>query len=60
MDVGDHLVLKFLPRAIEAELIALETNYAGGDASRIRRTRFGVQADGAGFKFFVLEQAIKR
>jgi hypothetical protein len=60
VDVGDSLVLKFLPRAIEANLIALETSYAGGDAKRIRKTRFAVQADGAGYKFFVLEQSFKR
>ena len=60
VDVADPLIVKFLPPKIEAELLALEGNHAGGDAGRIRRTRFGVQADGAGFKFFVLEQSFKR
>jgi len=33
---------------------------AGAEAKRIRKTRFGVRADGAGFTFFVLEQPLKR
>ena len=60
IDVGDSLVLKFLPPEVEKQLIGLEESYAGAEAKRIRKTRFGVRADGAGFTFFVLEQPLKR
>lgn len=60
VEVGDSLVVKFLPQEVEQRLIELEKTYAGGDAKRIRKTRFGVRAEGGGFEFFVLEQSLKR
>jgi hypothetical protein len=60
VDVGNALVVKFLPPEVEERLVELEKSYAGADAKRIKKTRFGVRADGAGFTFFVLEQPLKR
>ncbi len=60
IDAGDSLVAKFLPPEVEERLAELEKSYAGVDAKRIKKTRFGVRADGAGFTFFVLEQPLKR
>jgi hypothetical protein len=60
VDVGNSLVVKFLPPEVEERLVSLEKSYARADANRIKRTRFGVRADGAGFTFFVLEQPLKR
>ena len=60
VEVEDRLILKFLPRETEAKLVELERSYAGTNAKRIGRTRFGVQPEGGGFRFFVLEQTVKR
>jgi hypothetical protein len=60
VDVADPLIVKFLPREIEARLAELERAYAGADATKIGKTRFGVRPGGAGFQFFVLEQSLKR
>ena len=54
------LIVKFLSPETEAQLATLEKRHAGADPKDIRRTRFGVQADGNGFKFYVMEQSIKR
>jgi hypothetical protein len=60
IEVGDHVIVKFLSRETEAQLAELEERYAGADPKDIRKTRFGVKADGDGFKFHVLEQSIKK
>jgi hypothetical protein len=60
IDVGDSLIVKFLPREIEDKLAELERGRAGADKRPILMTRFGVQPDGAGFKFVVLGQSYKR
>jgi hypothetical protein len=60
IEAGDRLILKFLPAETEAQLVDLETRYSGADPKNIQRTRFGVQPDGDGFKFYVLEQSPKR
>jgi hypothetical protein len=60
VEAGDHLIVKFLPPQTEAQLVQLEKRYAGADPRNIRRTRFGVHADGNAFKFYVLEQSLKR
>jgi hypothetical protein len=57
IEPGEHLILKFLPRQIEQELVFLERTYRGADPWKIEKTRFGVKkADGNGFQFYVLEQ----
>ncbi len=59
--VGRSFILKFLPPALEAKLVALErAKAAGRDPKSIRRTRFGVRSDGDGYAFFVLNQSYKR
>ena len=60
VDVGDSIVVKFLSPEVEKRLIDLENAHAGADAKRIKKTRFGVRAAGAGFTFFVLEQSLNR
>jgi hypothetical protein len=60
IDAGDQLILKFLPQQVELNLMALEKAQNNLTPKDIKKTRFGVQTDGAGFKFIVLEQSIKR
>jgi hypothetical protein len=60
VDVAESFIVKFLPPQIEARLAGLEKEYAGANATRVRKTRFGVRASGGGFQFFVLEQSFKR
>jgi hypothetical protein len=60
IEVGDRLILKFLPQNIELLLMGLEKSFNGLTPKDIKKTRFGVQPDGGGFKFYVLEQATKR
>ena len=60
VEAGNSLVVKFLPPEVEQQLIDLEKSYAGVNAKRIQRTRFGVRAEGAGFAFYVMEQSLRR
>ena len=60
VDVGDSIILKFLPHDTEGQLIIAERDYQGLTPKDIQKTRFGVQAQGGGFVFFVLEQFRKR
>jgi hypothetical protein len=59
IQVGNRLVLKFLPPPLEANLINLERRYREAMPRDIARTRFGVRAAGSEFSFFVLEQSLK-
>jgi hypothetical protein len=60
VDPEDRLILKFLPKEVELNLMALERAQNNVTPKDIRVTRFGVQSDGAGFKFYVVEQVLKR
>ena len=60
IDVGERLILKFLPKEVELDLMGLEKAFNNLTPKDIKKTRFGVQPDGGGFKFYVLEQAVKR
>ncbi len=60
VEVGDRLILKFLPKEVELELMGLEKAFNNLTPKEIKKTRFGVMPDGGGFKFYVLEQAVKR
>ena len=60
VDVGDRMILKFLPHDTEGMLIIAERDYAGLKPKQILKTRFGVQAEGDGFKFYVLDQSRRR
>lgn len=50
------LVLQFYPDATEQELLRLEHEFKGRDASQIRKTRFRVRPQGRGYEFYVLDQ----
>jgi hypothetical protein len=60
IDAGGFVILKFLPKEAENALVKLEQAYAGAAPKRIKLTRFGVQPDGDGFKFYVIEQSLRR
>ena len=59
IEAGNRLILNFLPRDVEGQLIILERDYRGSTPPKIARTRFGVRAAGQGFEFYVLEQTLK-
>ena len=54
-----RLILKFLPPEVEARLLALERTRAGIDADNVRKTVFGVRAEGSGYIFRVLQQSLR-
>jgi hypothetical protein len=57
IEVGDRVILTFLPPAIETQLSDLENGYPGADLKKkLKKTRFGVRAMENGFSLFVLEQ----
>ncbi len=60
IDTEGHLILKFLPPDTERLLADLEKNFRGKSPKDINKTRFGVQAVGDGFQFYVIEQSMKR
>ena len=55
----NRLILKFLTKKVEAELVRLEKQKAGDKADRVRTTRFGIQGDGDGFEFYVTKQTYR-
>ncbi|HEV7222470.1 MAG TPA: hypothetical protein VGN42_07200 [Pirellulales bacterium] len=50
------LVLQFYSKDLEQELLQLEQAYRGVDASRIRKTVYGIRPKGKGYEFFVIDQ----
>jgi hypothetical protein len=60
VDPEERLILKFMPLETEAKLVALERAYRNATPKEISKTRFGVQAFGDGYEFYVLEQILKR
>jgi hypothetical protein len=50
------MVLQFYSEPVEQNLLQLEQAYRGLDASKIRRTVFGIRKQGAGYEFFVIDQ----
>jgi hypothetical protein len=59
IDAEGLLILKFLSAEVEAQLAGLEKGFRGNDPKDIKRTRFGVRADGKGFQFYVIDQLLK-
>ena len=55
----NRLILKFLTKKVEADLLKLEKRKAGDKADHVRTTRFGIQPDGDGFKFYVEKQTYR-
>jgi hypothetical protein len=60
IDVGDRLILKFIPKDLEVVLVGMERAHQNASPKEIRKTRFGVQPEGDGFKFYIMEQTLKR
>ncbi|MFZ1935534.1 MAG: hypothetical protein WCB27_11410 [Thermoguttaceae bacterium] len=60
IDPEGRLILKFLPKEVELDLMAKERAFNNLTPKDIKKTRFGVQPEGDGFKFYVMEQIIKR
>jgi hypothetical protein len=60
VDSQDHLILKFLPREVEMDLVVKERGFRGVDPKKMGKTRFGVRAVGDGFEFYVIDQTQKR
>lgn len=55
-----RIILKFLPRQLEAQLAGMEKARAGRHADIVRRTRFEVRADGAGgYAFRIIDQSYR-
>ncbi len=50
------VVLKLLRPEMEALLAEMEKSYAGSQANRIEKTRFGIRRNRDGYDIFVLEQ----
>ena len=59
VDSQDKIIMKFVPPQLEAQLQQMERTRAGADANRIRRTRFRILPEGAGFKFDILDQSYR-
>jgi hypothetical protein len=59
IDPEGHIILKFLPPALEAELVRQELAKAGGDYKRIKKTRFAVKQDGERYEFYIVDQVYK-
>jgi hypothetical protein len=53
---GSRVVVTILPREVESKLAELEKQAAGSELDKVRRTRFGVRAEGNGYTFYVVEQ----
>ena len=55
---GDGLILMFWPDEAEQQLLRLEHDFQGRDASTIRKTRFGIRRKESGkdYEFYVVEQ----
>jgi hypothetical protein len=54
------IIMKFLPKRIEQDLVNLEGRHQGLTPKNIKTTRFGVVPNGSGFKFIVLEQTTRK
>jgi len=59
VDSRDKVVLKFHRPEMEALLAEMERSYAGSQANRIEKTRFGIRRNQDGYDIFVLEQTYK-
>ncbi len=50
------LIVQFYPPDIETQLAQLELAFANRKPGEIRRTRFGLRPQGAGYQFYVIDQ----
>lgn len=51
-----RLILKFIPRELEGQLVGMERGRAGNQANDVRATYFNVVPDGRGYKFNIIDQ----
>ncbi|HUY87592.1 MAG TPA: hypothetical protein VMV10_02545 [Pirellulales bacterium] len=56
VQAAGKMVLQFYPDPVEQMLLHLEQDYRGLDASKIRKTVFGIRKQGKGYEFFVIDQ----
>ncbi len=59
VDCQDRLILKFLPVEIEKQLWSMEKARAGSGSTGVPTTVFGIQAEGDGYSFYVIEQTFR-
>jgi hypothetical protein len=60
ISVGEgRLIIKFIPRELEMQLMQLEKQRAGKNEKRIRATYFAIRPRGNGFEFYVRDQTYK-
>ena len=59
VDCQNRLILKFLPLEIEKQLWSLEKARAGDGSAGVPTTVFGIQPDGNGYTFYVIEQTFR-
>ena len=60
IEADNQIILKFLPPAVESQLVALEKARAGTRVKDIRKTRFGIRSAGNGYTFYVSDQTYNR
>lgn len=60
VNVSGGTIYHFYPKETEARLVRREREHANRKPSDIRRTYFGVQSQGAGFRFIVTRQSLYR
>lgn len=56
INTSGKIIVQFYPPDTENQLAVLERDFRGLEATRIRKTRFGVQSSGGGYEFFVMDQ----
>jgi hypothetical protein len=59
IDTQNRLILKFLPVEIEKQLWSLEKARAGQGSTSVPTTVFGIQPEGNGYSFYVIEQTFR-
>ena len=59
IDPKGRLILKFLTKELEADLLAKEQAYLAGSNRKIRTTYFGIRPASGGYEFYVIDQTYK-
>jgi hypothetical protein len=56
LSAAGRLVVQFYPPDTENLLANVERNFRGLEATKIRKTRFGVRDAAGGYEFYVIDQ----
>jgi len=56
VNVDGRIILQFFPHELEVRMLGMELSYMNRKVHDIRRTFFGVRAQGGGYEFFVQDQ----